>query len=161
MPLNFGGQKRSGAFDMVWPPANIWNQGKKWQSLEQCTEHMILKRMTQTEATRTNRQWQFKTKTEENGIQWNAPQKPPEHTESGISRQKSRLYYNKAEAEAGSASASASASASSSSSSSSPSPSPSPFPPPFSPSLLPSPSLLASGSWQHPKVFPGGPPPQY
>ena len=23
MPLNFGGQKRSGAFDMVWPPANM------------------------------------------------------------------------------------------------------------------------------------------
>ena len=63
MPLNFGGQKRSGAFDMVWPPANIWNQGKKWQSLEQCTEHMILKRMTQ---------------------------KPPGQTESGSSRQKSK-----------------------------------------------------------------------
>ena len=36
MPLNFGGQKRSGAFDMVWPPANMMikeimtiNTGKK------------------------------------------------------------------------------------------------------------------------------------
>ena len=48
---------------MVWPPANIWNQGKRWQSLKQCTEHMILKRMTQ---------------------------KPPGQTDSGSSRQKSK-----------------------------------------------------------------------
>ena len=29
MPLNFGGQKRSGAFDMVWPPATVNIQGFK------------------------------------------------------------------------------------------------------------------------------------
>ena len=28
MPLNFGGQKRSGAFDMVWPPANTVKQSQ-------------------------------------------------------------------------------------------------------------------------------------
>ena len=27
MPLNFGGQKRSGAFDMVWPPAIPFQRG--------------------------------------------------------------------------------------------------------------------------------------
>ena len=29
MPLNFGGQKRSGAFDMVWPPAIVEEPAKK------------------------------------------------------------------------------------------------------------------------------------
>ena len=32
MPLNFGGQKRSGAFDMVWPPAIVYNKGKNPES---------------------------------------------------------------------------------------------------------------------------------